>query len=313
MSRLRILGLLSLGALPLAAHADDLGIANGFNVFVFGSMQSHGSDTQGRIAVGGNATLASYSVGHNYAGATVDTLVVGGALNFSNGSVENGKYWAGGAVSFTNASGVRDTASTSPIDFLGAEADLLQKSDAWSGLSDSGSKTINPYNGGITLSGMGPLSVFTVTATEFAASHNATVINAAAGSTVLINVSGLSVQLGNAGYVVNGSNVNVLYNFYEATSLKFSGSPMGTLLAPKANVQFNNGALYGSLIAKNLNVGLGAYQDSGQFDQHLFGGNLPSAISTDPSPVSPVPAPAALAVVGLNSAAMAFRRRRKAK
>src|SRR6185295_12199182 len=67
-------------ACPLACVPQPLGTAGGFNLFVLGNLTQSGSDTEGRMAVGGNATLASYSVGARLTGAS-DVLVVGGNLS----------------------------------------------------------------------------------------------------------------------------------------------------------------------------------------------------------------------------------------
>jgi choice-of-anchor A domain-containing protein len=45
---------------PLAARADT---ASAYNLFVLGDMKVSSSDTEGRVAVKGNASLGSYSVG----------------------------------------------------------------------------------------------------------------------------------------------------------------------------------------------------------------------------------------------------------
>ena len=43
--------------------AVNLGLANDYNVFVFGNMSMSNTDAEGRVAVGGNATLSNYGVG----------------------------------------------------------------------------------------------------------------------------------------------------------------------------------------------------------------------------------------------------------
>jgi hypothetical protein len=82
---------LALG-LSASAPAANLGTANAFNGFVFGNLTSHGQDTEGRLAVGGNFTASSYGVGSGGVGPAVpltnprtDVLVVGGDMNAQGG------------------------------------------------------------------------------------------------------------------------------------------------------------------------------------------------------------------------------------
>lgn len=43
--------------------AINFGPANGYNVFVFGNMNLSNTDAEGRVAVGGTATLSNYGIG----------------------------------------------------------------------------------------------------------------------------------------------------------------------------------------------------------------------------------------------------------
>ena len=43
--------------------AINFGLANDYNVFVFGNLSLSNTDAEGRVAVGGNATLSNYGVG----------------------------------------------------------------------------------------------------------------------------------------------------------------------------------------------------------------------------------------------------------
>ncbi len=43
--------------------AINFGLANDYNVFVFGDLNLSNTDAEGRVAVGGNATLSNYGVG----------------------------------------------------------------------------------------------------------------------------------------------------------------------------------------------------------------------------------------------------------
>ena len=72
------------------------------------------------------------------------------------------------------------------------------------------------------------------------------------------------------GLVVNGTAIsNVLFNFYQATSLTIQGIDItGSVLAPFAAVNFISGVQNGQMICKSL-IGMG------QFNYVLFGGQIP--------------------------------------
>src|SRR5262245_16817585 len=101
-SRLRVL---SLDARDVPATG--LGVANDYSAFVLHDANLFFSDVQGRLAVGGNATITGYAVGDHLANSngTRDDLVVGGNLDFSNGQVFNGNAVYGGTGAIAANSG----------------------------------------------------------------------------------------------------------------------------------------------------------------------------------------------------------------
>ncbi len=90
-----------------AAPLGSLGVAGQFNAFVFGNF-TETSDSQGRLAIGGNATLTGYGVdqadptGQNVSDSSGarDDLIVGGRLTVNNG----GEVYEGNVVYGTTAS-----------------------------------------------------------------------------------------------------------------------------------------------------------------------------------------------------------------
>ena len=81
-------------------------------------------------------------------------------------------------------------------------------------------------------------------------------IDAPAGTTVLINVSG------NRDYVI--------FNLYEAESLTITGMSFeGSILAPRADLDFVNGSMNGQLIVDNWIVTVGT---GGEMHQRPFVG-----------------------------------------
>ena len=128
--------------------------------------------------------------------------------------------------------------------------------------------------GGVYLSGTDPfLNVFHVSGTDLSSANNVQ-INVPNGSVVLVNIDGTNVSW-SGGLTVSGTSVsNVLYNFYQATSLTIQGIDIrGSILAPFADVNFVSGVINGQMIAKNFG-GAGQF-NTGQMNNALFIGNIP--------------------------------------
>jgi len=279
-------------AFTSTARAQSLGAANDYNAFIFGNFTSSGSDTEGRLAVGGNADLSGYSVGTSLDTTRGNTLVVGNNLTFTNGQVNKGNAVYGSSAT-TSGFGIPDGGliQGNPVDFASAQSQLTQLSGSLAGMGANGS--FNDHYGTLQFVGTDPaLNTFTVTAPSVN-SANGIQINAPANSTVIINIGGDNIFFDYFGIsIANTDKQKVLYNFYEATTLTIAGiTVQGSVLAPLANVSFTNGNVEGTLIANNV-TGNGEYHD------FKFQGTLP------------IPEPSGVALVGLSLASLAFRRRR---
>ena len=279
-------------AFTSTARAQSLGAANDYNAFIFGNFTSSGSDTEGRLAVGGNADLSGYSVGTSLDTTGGNTLVVGNNLTFTNGQVNKGNAVYGSSAT-TSGFGIPDGSliQGNPVDFASAQSQLTQLSGSLAGMGANGS--FNDHYGTLQFVGTDPaLNTFTVTAPSVN-SANGIQINAPANSTVIINIGGDNIFFDYFGIsIANTDKQKVLYNFYEATTLTIAGiTVQGSVLAPLANVSFTNGNVEGTLIANNV-TGNGEYHD------FKFQGTLP------------IPEPSGVALVGLSLASLAFRRRR---
>jgi choice-of-anchor A domain-containing protein/uncharacterized repeat protein (TIGR01451 family) len=275
------IGFLSVGStstLNIKVHVDlftavfDFGSAAGFNLFAFNDITQPSSDTQGKIAVGHDAHFGAYSVGDQLpnSSGTEDVLVVGNDLTFTSGAVYGGNVVYGNttnlpqsSVSILNGTLRQD----SPIDFALAKTNLITLSSQLSGYTVNGTTTIQW--GGITLNGSDPyLNVFSVQGPDLSSANTVTV-NVPNGAVVLVNVNGTSVSW-MGGLTVNGTAItNVLYNFYQASTLTIQGIDIrGSILAPLATINFPAGLISGQVICNNL-VG------AGQINLNLFSGNIP--------------------------------------
>jgi|GEM_PF-1091389 len=232
-----------------------LGIAQDYNMFVLNDMTESAVDTQGRVAVGGNATYLNYAVGAKLSNSNGkrDDLIVGKFLNFTNGSVLNGNIVYGDNFKLDKVSIPHGlTKKGNSINFITAATDLKYRSNLLSTLKVNGTKTSGTKS--LTLVGTdNQFNVFNITAVELAPNITFT-INAPSTSTVLINVNGTSTQFRYLGFNLKGVNKqNILYNFYNATKLQIDSIGIqGSVLAPNADVQFDNGNIDGTMIVNSL-------------------------------------------------------------
>lgn len=310
---------LSLTWCATAAHGSylNLGPAGDFNLFVFGNNTQSGSDSQGRVAVGGNALFGSFTVASSM-GNNTDNLIVGGNLtntyttfhggvlvggdltwktptilgrvavngnaNFTDWGSVNGPVNVVGSYSAPNYFPPNQNTGVNPFpfDFNDVESYLVSQAAYLATLPSNGSVSIAPSSGAITLTANNPSDSyvsFNLTAAEMAdASGGGLTINAPAGSTVVVNVTGPVSSMVSFGISLNGvDKQHVLYNFHDATNLTLNQiGVMGSILAPLADVNFAGGAIDGTIIANNLT-------GPGESHLFLFKGDLP---------LQPIPEPA---------------------
>jgi choice-of-anchor A domain-containing protein/uncharacterized repeat protein (TIGR01451 family) len=248
----------------------DLGPAKDYNLFVIKDVDQPSSDTQGKAAVGRDAKFANYSIGDQLPPNSGDVLIVGRHLTFLSGAVNNGNVVYGNTTNLP-IPGVSVSGTISqgnPIDFNAAEAYLNNLSSALSAYAVNGTTTFQW--GGLTLTGTDPfLNVFQVSGANLSSANNMS-ITVPNGSVVLVNIDGAAINW-TGGLTVNGTAIgNVLYNFYQATSMTIQGIDIrGSVLAPKANINFVAGVINGQMICKFL-------YGMGQMNLAPFIGNIPS-------------------------------------
>jgi choice-of-anchor A domain-containing protein/uncharacterized repeat protein (TIGR01451 family) len=266
----------------------DLGVAKDFNLFVIQDLTQPSSDTEGKVAVGRDANLASYSVGDKLSANSGDVLIVGRDLTYESGRVYNGDVVYGNSTNLpinqTSVDGY--IRKDSPINFASAKT-YLENLSTTLGAYDTNGTAVYQWTA-LTLTGTDPyLNVFKVNGSELS-SATSIEINAPNGSAVLVNVYGNNIDW-NGGLEVYGTTINnVLYNFYESTVLKIDNIEVrGSILAPFADVTFESGVQNGQMIAKSVT-------GQGQFNNSLFYGNIPAnesvtniatitgSLSTDP-------------------------------
>ena len=299
-----------LGAAVLAPVAARAETAADYNLFVLGDMNMHSSDVQGRVAVKGDASMSSYSVGAKASSATTN-LVVGGNLTAQSGST-NGGTVVGGAPHYQNWStaGLEPAGTASPVNFATEIVRLDALSTLLSGYAATGSVYTPPWGGQFTLTGANAgLNVFDMDGGLLSHTNTLT-INLTPGSTALINVSGTADSFSNAGITINGGDASdILWNFSDATTLSFSGVSMqGSVLAPNADYLGGWGQLNGQLIVKSFSDTRGATQ----INDVRYAGPLLGLDRQSLTGGVPEPGTWALLIVGFGLTGAALRRRRSA-
>lgn len=236
--------------------ASGLGIASDYSAFILHDANPYFSSISGRAAFGGNVNLSSYAIGESLtdSNGVRDDLIVGGNLQFVYGQVYNGNIVHGGTAAIT-AIGLPNgtTRQGAVVDFAQAAIDLNALSGQYAAMAANGQVAI--AYGTVTLIGNDPsTNVFNVTSDHL---WNATnlAINAPAGSSVVINVSGVDARMQYMGMSVQSTTADrVLLNFYQATHLTLTGIGVkGSVLAPLAAVDFFNGDLAGTLVGSSWN------------------------------------------------------------
>ncbi|HEX8825117.1 MAG TPA: choice-of-anchor A family protein, partial [Archangium sp.] len=230
-----------------------------YNLFLLKDY-SGGRLIKGKVAAGGNITLDNFSVGEALPDDNVsNTLVAGGNLTLTAGSV-HGATWYGGSYTPKWSVNIKRGPLTqgTPPDFVlrgFAErfTDLLALSSRLATQPVNG-KTQRQKWGALDLTGTDPcLNVFEVTASDFN-EVSARNINVPTGSFALVNIRGTASTPLKGGFNASINPRRVLYNFVDATRLEARDfGLLGTVLAPKADLVFNNGGWTGGIYAVSLN------------------------------------------------------------
>ncbi|MEH1938494.1 MAG: choice-of-anchor A family protein [Nostoc sp.] len=279
------------------ANAVELGAASDYNVFVLGDISQKYTDIEGKLAAGGNVNFVG-GLGSKLSNNSGNVVVAGQNLTLSNGQVNHGNAVYGGSANVSSNEGFpQGTLSKSnPIDFNEAGKELRGLSQYLATLTPTGNTTVQPW-GAINLSGSGTaLNVFNVAGSSVSKTNNFQ-ISGDANSTIVVNISGKDVSLQNFAFNIQGTDQQkVIYNFYEATNITASGiSILGSILAPLANFNFNNGQVNGNVVVASLT-------GNGESHNYLFNGDLPDLPTkyyTKPPTHTQVPEPANLPGLGL--------------
>ncbi len=233
----------------------------------------------GSLAAGGDINLRNYSVGvGNIPDADRTDVLAAGSLTFAAGSAPSGsvQYGSGGPSSDVYVFG-NSAAAASEIDFAATFSALQAYSVSLAAVTANGTTTVT-YSGpvcAIDLSGTdASQNIFTLRGEDLASATSLTV-RVPSGSTAIINVNDATVEMGHfAFFFVGGDRQRTLLNMPAATSLTLDGIGVEvSILAPKADVSFENGQLNGQLVAQS-------FTGQGQLNESPFIGCAPDSHPT---------------------------------
>ena len=267
--------------------AINFGSAGEYNVFVFGNLSLSNTDAEGRVAVGGNATLSNYGVGASIlplpSSGSDASLVVNGDLNVSAGSNASGNTIVSPSstvINYTMGNPNGSLLTATPIDFAEAERYLKCASIFWSGLVPNGTGSV--VFGQLNLTGIDEtLNIFRFDSTNIYGTGlalnqlNGINIIAPAGSTILITVDGPNILYGSYQIFRNGIAASradahkILWNHPDALTWSNSTTSIyGSVLAPFAAATTTFSQINGNIVFESF---------TGNAESHneLFTGELP--------------------------------------
>lgn len=291
-----------------------------FNLVVLGNM-SGGHDVEGRALIQGNLTGNSttfFKNGNTAPSSQYPALMIGGnqnanSINVNNGgSIEvggnvtkninmngNGNAYVGGSVTGganINTSGTKVIGQPVPVAIPTFTSVMTGLSNTLKALTANATASISANTGIFNASGLGNLVTFNIAnGANFFNSIGQISFTLGSASTVIINVGGTTLNIAENWLNGVGTSVadNIVWNFYEATSITFGTEFFGAVLAPYATVS-NNNALNGSVVVKEFNQG-------GEVHQYQFSGDLPGS----------VPEPMTLGLLGISMLGLFAATRRK--
>lgn len=301
------------GGSARAAVLNLMAPVGGANLYAIHDFTASSSDVEGAVVAGGNVTISSYSINHNGKdafGKDGYALVAGGNLALTGGSIENGKAYVGGTSSLTWAA-TPDMTTQNPVDFAAASAYYKGAAGALSDLDPTGAVSRLWSGVKVTGSGKGGVDVFDVSSDLFANSSSWTLEQLVPGETLVFNVSGKAGTFNNGGISFEPlAGYNVLFNFYEATSVDVRGVT-GSVLAPYATQTADWGVINGNVIVDTWSSTVQVNSNHYFNAVDIAGLKLES---TDDKAGAHVPEPGSVALVlgGLAAAGIVRRQRRRA-
>ncbi|HVU86142.1 MAG TPA: choice-of-anchor A family protein [Pirellulales bacterium] len=318
-----------------------LGPAGDFNIFVFGDDTQGNSDTEGRVAVGGNAFFSGsgWTIGSAISSSTTN-LIVGGSLSnqfntvtgsvLVNGNVTwpgpsiHGSLFVNGNANFGNSGGQINgtvdvvgtytkpangfppnqsppTVTPLPFNFAAVKTSLQGESTYLASLTPNGTTTVN--FGALALTATGPTNSFYVFDVT-----GAQMAAAASHGLSITAPSGSTVVVNVDGTSDSMTSMGISLNGVDNQHVLYNFSQATSLTVNQIGIE-------GTILAPNANVNFAGGQingsliaqsvtGQGESHNHLFIGNLPT---------NPIPEPSTFVLAACGLAAFAGTRAYRAR
>jgi choice-of-anchor A domain-containing protein len=301
------------GVAGAAANCVSLGNAGNYAEYTTAGAAVDNETVQGSAAYGSDSSLTSSTIA-SLAGppASQDTLVVGGALGSSGGTVAHGSaIYVGsltGSISTPGGGTVTQVPLSSlPFPFPTAQSALVAASGTFSSFTSTGTTTTGST---VTFTGSGTgtsTNVFSLAGTTLKAGTTLD-ITAPVGAVVVINVTGTaSLALKNQTVTLSGGVVaaNVLWSFDAGALTLTSEKWQGTVLQPNGTMAVTSSTVTGSLLGGATGQFTGNTVDLG-----LFTGCVPPNLGAA-TPEAPLTILLPLSAVAIGGLFYLFRRRKQ--
>jgi choice-of-anchor A domain-containing protein len=285
----RLLAIAGVAAMPMMALATPM---SDYNLMLFGDLNTTSNvKVYGKALIGGNLN-SSGEFGSHLTDASfnaTNNVEVIGNVSSPNLTIQNGYLGYGGSKSIgnlnCNEAGLAQNACVRALDDTGAVA--AQLADFYDVLDAESAYyrdfTLTGDIAGTTLSYSGfaaDLVAFNIAGSDLFAMNSNWQLNFGNAAKVVINVSGTnlsnpgSVNLSGSGFA-SSTYSNILWNFYDATSLNLGNGWKGNVMAIDADVRIMND-IDGSLAAKS-------YTGAGQIHHYYWDYTPPETAVPEPS------------------------------
>jgi choice-of-anchor A domain-containing protein len=266
-----------------------------FNTMVFENYDAS-SDCQGRLAVGGDASMSGFSVGDQLPESygELDHLIVGGKMTYITGRVYGGNIVYGSEESEVGDSVIHGLLRGSSIIYNPDRIDwdyysnyYREMSTNLCSLNDTAVVLKDNGHARTTRANIEP-EVMSLTCDDLDSLLSIDFTGISGSESLLINVRGDQCQFLIEQILPNPEKV--LWNFCEATRLGIEGvGVQGSILAPFADAISNSGVIHGQSVTKSWS---GHAQQNNVLCYACFPGTVPGFLhpSSSPSPSASVPA-----------------------
>ena len=307
-----------------------------WNVVAFNNF-STSNHVGGRALVGGNLNVSNGVMGMNGSSLNnssygTSAVTVAGSANFSNANVNaagvqvggnltgnfnnngNGAVQVGGTASFqqnfnnqVQANQGANFTNTLVSQANDIKASLTSLSTNLAALASTGGVTVggDSNNQSITVSGTG-LKVLNWSEAMFEGNSNQQLaVTVPSGATLVINVAGTDIDF-NRNFNTYANMSNVLFNFYEATTVDIGRQFSGSILGVFADITGgNSGNIDGSVIGRSV-----TQNANGEIHNVPFQGDL-SSVGGPVVSTAPEPSTWAMLILGFGLVGLTLRRRER--